>query len=106
MATLLVFFLLGIVFISSSICSQGKAHPASHTHFNNHPLKSCQLAHPRAIQWVQGCSIHSGVLSKDGSCIICAFEKMERRECLSISLREKIGYPGDDQVAVTWAMGI
>jgi hypothetical protein len=101
MAALLVRFLLQMVFILSSLCSQGKVQPASHRHFNNHPLRYCQLVHPRAISWVQGCSIHSGVLSKDRSCTICELEKMEQKEYPSISLREKIGYPGDDQVALT-----
>ncbi len=84
---------------SSSLCSDGKVLPASHTHFYYHPLRVCQLVHPRAILWVKGCSVHAGVLSEKETCAICELEKLEQKEYPSISLRDKVGYPGDDHVA-------
>jgi hypothetical protein len=57
------------------------------------------VAHPRATSWIKGCNVHSGVLSDEGNCAVCELEKMEQKEYPSISLRDKVGYPGDDQIA-------
>jgi hypothetical protein len=85
--------------LSSTYCSKGKVQPANHTHFNNHPLRVCQWLHPAAVEWVQGCSVHNGCRDGDGKCNVCELEQTQGKVHLAISLRDKVGYPGDDKVA-------
>ena len=72
------------------------AQPQSQTHFNHHPQGRCRYYHPHAVDWVWGCSIHYGWWIE--GCQVCKGELDTGQYVLAKSLREKVGYPGDDQM--------
>ena len=73
-----------------------EATPASHTHFNQHPKAVCRLYHPNAVRWRVGCSLHRDVMEDLGRCVWCTKEKSMGGIIWSRSLRQTMGYPGDE----------
>lgn len=84
--------------LPSTSCGGHSAQPASHTHFNNHPMVFCRAYHPQNVVWVIGCSVHQGVRDNYGRCVWCEYEKTTGRLEQTIPLQWKVGYPGDGYI--------
>ena len=54
------------------------------------------MYHPDEVKWRLGCSLHRGALDEEGKCAWCQKEKMMGGIIWSRSLRQTMGYPGDD----------
>ena len=72
------------------------AHPATLTHFNNHPTGICRRCHPQWIRWEYGCSVHRGRLDAQGGCYWCQQERQTGVPVPPQDISTTHGYPGDD----------